>query len=159
MPKWHFVVVLDSNEYQTLGIIIIIHVYHVLIIAGVFYTLFPVSAYSCIGCASHMHTRCTFAAHTLTLDMFCTSFMLVKSFQTFQHLTCSCVFVMPRFTSCSIILSMTCILYALQHVLRCLLFFFHLSFIFSFILYSSCIISLLISSFLSLLPLDCFLYS
>ena len=91
IPKWKFVVVLDSDEYQTLGITIIIHVYHVLIIGGVFYTLFPMSAYSCIGYAlvmhwlcighaSHMHTRCTFAAHTLTLDMFCTSLMLVKSF-------------------------------------------------------------------------------
>ena len=34
-----------------------------------------------------------------------------------------------------------------------------LSFIFSFILHPSCILSLLISSFLSLLPLDCFVYS
>ena len=46
MPKWHFVVVLDSDEYQTLGITIIIHVYHVLIIGGVIYTLFLLSAYS-----------------------------------------------------------------------------------------------------------------
>ena len=68
------------NEYQTLGITIIIHVYHVLIIGGVFYTLYPVSAYSCIGHASHMHTRRTFAVHTLTFDMFFTSLMLVKSF-------------------------------------------------------------------------------
>ena len=88
MPKWHFVVVLDSDEYQILEITIIIYVYHVLIIGGVFYTLCPMSAYSCIGHASHMHTRCTFAAHTrctfvahtLTLDMFCTSLMIVKSF-------------------------------------------------------------------------------
>ena len=68
MPKWHFVVVLDSNEYQTLGITIIIHVYHVLIIAGVFYTLFPVSAYSCIGHALVVHLTCTLDApllHTL----------------------------------------------------------------------------------------------
>ena len=62
MPKWHFVVVLDSNEYQILGITIIIHVYHDLIIGGVFYALCPVSAYSCIGHASHMHTRCTLDA-------------------------------------------------------------------------------------------------
>ena len=34
-----------------------------------------------------------------------------------------------------------------------------LSFIFSFILHPSCIIPLLISSFLSLIPLDCFVYS
>ena len=39
MTKWHFGVVLDSNEYQTLGITMIIHVYHVLIIGYVFYTL------------------------------------------------------------------------------------------------------------------------
>ena len=25
MPKWHFVVVLDSNEYQTLGINMFLH--------------------------------------------------------------------------------------------------------------------------------------
>ena len=80
MPKWHFAAVLDSDEYQIFGITIIIHVYHVLIIGGVLYTLFPVSAYSCIGYASYMHTRYTFVAHTLTLDMFCTSLMLVKSF-------------------------------------------------------------------------------
>ena len=79
MPKWYFLVDLDSDEYQTLEITIIIHVYHVLIIGGVFYALCPVSAYSCIGYASHMHIRCTFAAHTLTLDMFCTSLMIVKS--------------------------------------------------------------------------------
>ena len=64
MPKWHFVVVLDSNEYQTLEITIIIHVYHVLIISYVFYTLCPVSACLYIGHASHMHTRCTLL-HTL----------------------------------------------------------------------------------------------
>ena len=83
MSKWHFLVVLDSDEYQILGVTIIIHVYHVLIIGGVFYTLCPVSAvnaYSCIGHATHMHTRCTFVAHTLTLDILCTSLMLVKSF-------------------------------------------------------------------------------
>ena len=39
-------------------------VHHVLIIGCVFYTLCPMSACSCIGHASHMHTRCTFAAHT-----------------------------------------------------------------------------------------------
>ena len=83
MPKWHFLVVLDFDEYQILGITIIIYVYHVLIIGGVFYTLCPVSAYLCIGHASHMHTRYIFAAHTLTLGMFCTSLMLVKSFETF----------------------------------------------------------------------------
>ena len=80
MPKWHFLIVLDSDEYKFLGITMIMCVYHVLIIGGVFYALCPMSAYSCIGHASHMHTSCTFVAHTLTLDMFCTSLMLVKSF-------------------------------------------------------------------------------
>ena len=71
MPLWYFFTLLDSNEYQFLGITIIIHVYHVFIFGCVFYTLFPLSACLCIGYASHMHTRCTFDAHTLTLDMFC----------------------------------------------------------------------------------------
>ena len=39
MPKWHFGVVLDSNEFQTLGITMIELFYHVLIIGCVFYTL------------------------------------------------------------------------------------------------------------------------
>ena len=39
MPKWHFGVVLDFDEYQTLGITMIMNVYHVLIISCVFYTL------------------------------------------------------------------------------------------------------------------------
>ena len=38
MPKWHFDVILDSNEYQTLGITMIGLVYHVWIINCVFYT-------------------------------------------------------------------------------------------------------------------------
>ena len=69
MPKWHFVVVLDSDEYQTMGITIIIHVYHVLIIVYVFYTLCPLSACSCICHVSQMHTRYTLVAPLLhTLD-------------------------------------------------------------------------------------------
>ena len=32
MPKWHIGVILDSDEYQTLGITMIMHVYNVLII-------------------------------------------------------------------------------------------------------------------------------
>ena len=39
MFKWHFDVVLDSNEVQTLGITMIELVYHVLIVGCVFYTL------------------------------------------------------------------------------------------------------------------------
>ena len=39
MPKWHCVVVLDSDEYQTLRITMIMHVYHVLIIGCFFYIL------------------------------------------------------------------------------------------------------------------------
>ena len=39
MLKRHFGIVLDSNEFQTLEIIIIRLVYHILIICCVFYTL------------------------------------------------------------------------------------------------------------------------
>ena len=36
--KWHFLVFLDSNEFQNLGFPMIKLVYHVLIIGCVFYT-------------------------------------------------------------------------------------------------------------------------
>jgi len=65
MPKWYFLILLDSNEYQFLRITMIMHV---LIIGCVFYTICPVSACSCIGYASHMHIRCILDAsllHTL----------------------------------------------------------------------------------------------
>ena len=39
MPKWHFDVVFDFNEFQTLGITMIGLIYHALIIGCVFYTL------------------------------------------------------------------------------------------------------------------------
>ena len=39
MLKWHFGVVLDSNEFHFLGFTFIELVYHVLIIGCVFYTL------------------------------------------------------------------------------------------------------------------------
>ena len=64
MPKWHFVVVLDSDEYQTLGITMFLHSQHVLNIGHVFYTLFPKCASSCLDHASHMHITCTLDAHT-----------------------------------------------------------------------------------------------
>ena len=64
MPKWHFVVVLDSDEYQTLGITMFLHSQHVLNIGHVFYTLFPKCAWSCLDHASHMHITCTLDAQT-----------------------------------------------------------------------------------------------
>ena len=64
MPKWHFVVVLDSDEYQTLGITMFLHSQHFLNIGHVFYTLFPKCAWSCLDHASHMHITCTLDAHT-----------------------------------------------------------------------------------------------
>ena len=64
MPKWHFVVVLDSDEYQTLGITMFLHSQHVLNIGHVFYTLFPKCAWSCLDHASHMHITFTLDAHT-----------------------------------------------------------------------------------------------
>ena len=78
MPKWHFGVVLDFDEYQTLGITMIMHVYHVLIIGCVFYTLWSKCASSCLDHISHMHTSCTLDAHTYSLVMFWTSLMLDK---------------------------------------------------------------------------------
>ena len=93
MPKWHFLVVLDSDEYQFLEMTIITHVYHVLIIGYVVYTLFSVSACSCIGYASHMHIRCTFTAHTLTFDMFCIhtfQLSLSRPFSTYNMFLCLC---------------------------------------------------------------------
>ena len=65
---------------------------------------------------------------------------------------------MPRFISCSLILSMSCSLCFVAFFL-CFFFVLCLSFIFLFILHPSCIIPLLISSYLSLIPLDCFVYS
>ena len=40
--------------------------------------------WSCIGHASHMHTRCTFATHTLTLDMFCIHLCQLSLFRLFS---------------------------------------------------------------------------
>ena len=119
------------------------HVYHVLIIGCVFYTLCLVSACSCIGHASHMYNRCTFATHTLTLDMFCIDSYQLSLLVLLAHITCSCVYVMPSSILCSIILSMLCLLYTLQHFLD--VFVFRLNFIFSFILHPSCIIFYLYS--------------
>ena len=58
MLKWHFGVVLDSNEFQTLGITMIGFVYHVLIIGCVLHTLTKmclVMPCACITYAHHMH--------------------------------------------------------------------------------------------------------
>ena len=93
MPKWNFLVVLDSDKYQFLGITMIMHIYHVLIIGCVFYTLCSMSACSCIGHASHMHTRCIFAAHTLTLDMFCIhswQLCIFRPLSTYNMFLCLC---------------------------------------------------------------------
>jgi len=70
MPLWYFFTLLDFDEYKFLVITMIMQVYHVLIIGCVFYTLCLVNACSCISHASHMRTRCTIDAHTLSLDMF-----------------------------------------------------------------------------------------
>ena len=69
MPKWHFGIVLDFNECQTLEITMIIHVYHVLVTSCVLYTLWSQCALSCLAHASHMHTTCTLDAHTCSLVM------------------------------------------------------------------------------------------
>ena len=84
MSKWHFLIVLDSDEYQFLGIIMVMHVCHVLIIGYVFYTLCLLSVCSCNGHASHMHTRCTIDAHILSLDMFCIHSCKLSLFRPFS---------------------------------------------------------------------------
>ena len=88
-----FFILLDSNEYQFWGITMIMHVYHVLIIFCVFYTLLPMSVCSCIAHASHMYTRCTIDAHTLTLDMFCIHSCQLSLWDLLAPITCSCVYV------------------------------------------------------------------
>ena len=146
------------DEYQFLGITIIIHVYHVLIIGCVFYILCLVSACSCIGNVSHMHTRCTFAVHTLTLDMFCIhscQLSLFRPFSTYNMFLCLChALVYTLFHHSQHVMFTLCFVAFFKDV-----FVFRLSFIFLFILHPSCIIPLLISFFLSLLPLDSFAYS
>ena len=117
----------------------IMHVYHVLIIGCVFYTLFLVSACSCIVHASHMHTRCTFVARTLTLDIFCIhscQLSIFRPFSTYNMFLCLChalvytLFHHPQH-----------VMFILQFVAFFLVvFLFRLSFIFSFILHPLCII-------------------
>ena len=142
MLKLHFLVVLDSDECQILRITIIIHVHYVLIIGCVFYTLFPMITCSCIGHASHMHIRCTFDTHTLTLDMFCIHSCQLSLFRPFSiynmflmSISCLGLYLVPSFLACHVYFMLCNILF-----LRC--FIFCLSFIFSFILHPSCIITL-----------------
>ena len=161
MPTWHFLVVLDFDEYQILGITIIIYVYHVLIIGCVFYTPWPLSACSCIGYASHMHTRCTFAAHTLTLDMFCIhscQLSLFRSFSTYSMFLCLChaqVYIMfhhPQyvmFTLCFVaffFFGCFCLSFELHFLIQITPLMYH-------------ILPLFISSFIPLLPFASFVYS
>ena len=65
--KWWWELLRENPNNNTweleIGITIIIHVYHVLIIGSVFYTLCPISAYSCISHASLMHWSCISHAH------------------------------------------------------------------------------------------------
>ena len=109
---------------------------------------------SCISYAYQMHL----ATHTLTLDMFCIHSCQLSLLDFLVHITWSCVYVMPRSISCSIFLSMSCLLYALQHFL--VVFVFCLSFIFLVRLAPLMhhLLPLFISSFLSLLPLVAFVY-
>ena len=135
------------------------HVYHVLIIGFMLYTLCPVSACSCIDHAPHMHTRCTFATHTLTLDMFCIhlcQLSLFRPFSTYNMFLCPChaqVFIMFHHP---------------QHVMFTLcfvVFFFFLGPIFElhFLIHLASLVHhllpLFIYSFLSLILLDSFVYS
>ena len=71
MPILYFFIVLDSIEYQFLGISMIMHIYHVLIISCVFYTLCPMSAYPCISQAHLMHTLYHLTCFAFTLPFSC----------------------------------------------------------------------------------------
>ena len=88
-----FFIVSNSIEYKFLGITMIMHAWHVLIIGCVFYTLWLVSALSCIVYASHMHTISTLDAHTLSPDMFCIYSCYVSVFRLIALITCSCDYV------------------------------------------------------------------
>ena len=110
-----------------------------------------------------MHLTCTLDApcctHSNTWHVLHFTHASLVFLDLLAHITCSCVYVIPRFISCSIILSMSCSLCFIAFYLFIYVFVLWLSFIFSFILHSSYIIPLLISSFLSFIPLDCFVYS
>ena len=119
----------------------------------------PVSACSYIGHASHMHNRCTFAAHTLTLDMFCIhscQLSLFIPFSTYNMFSCLChalaytLLHHPQhvmFTLCFVaFFRYFCLLFELHFIIHIASLMHHL-------------LPLFISSFLSLLPLDSFVYS
>ena len=69
-----------------------------------------------------------------------------------MSLSCLGLYLVPSFLACHVYFMFHSIVF-----LRC--FIFYLSFIFSFILHPSCILPLFISSILSFLPLDSFVYS
>ena len=116
----HFLTCLDSNEYQTLGILMFPHKKHVWFIGCVFNTPCPICAFS-MHWSWHIVTSCTHLCYPC-------------------HALVYILFLHP---------TMSCLPYALQHLVMSYV----LSFIFSFILHPSCII-LLIYSFVS-----CILFS
>ena len=122
MSLWYFFTLLDSDEYQTLGLFMFPHQDHVWFIGCVFYT-------PCPSCAFLMHCLCIAHSHLLLTPLL--------------PLPCLGLYLVSTFLSCHVYLMLYSIVF-----LRC--FFFCLSFIFSFILYPLCILSLFISSFLSL---------
>ena len=128
MPKWHFLVVLDSDMYQSLGITMFLRSQHVLNFGCVVYTHCPVSACSCIGHASHMHTKFTFAAHTVTLDMFCIHSCYLHLFRHFS------TYNMFLYLCHALVYTL---FHHLQHVMFTLCFIF-LSFILASFSHSSC---------------------
>ena len=159
MPKWYFLVILYFDEYQFLGITMIMHVYHVLIIGGVFCILCPMNACTCISHASHMHTRCTFAVHTITLDIFCIhscQLSLSRPFSTYNIILCQYhaqVYIMFHHPQH--------VMFTLYFVafFRCFCLLFELHFLIHLAPVMHHLLPLFISSFLSLLPLDSFFYS
>ena len=75
------------------------------------------------------------------------------------HITCSCVYVMPKSVSCSIILSMSCSLCFVAFFFLCFCLMFELHFLIHLAPLMHHILPLFISSSFFLIPLDWFVYS
>ena len=93
MSMWHFCDVLDSTESQCLGLLLIEHVWDVLIIECVFYTVshfVPCHAMPCTSSAHTMHyllhSHASVHAHTCTV--------------TYFHASCLCLHVLAVIAWC-----------------------------------------------------------
>ena len=100
MPKWHFGVVLDSNEYQILGLTWL-DMFIMFWSLGVCFTHFNPNV---LSHALHMHHICTPHAHLMHtlvhLSCFCISIMAVIChyiFITYNMIVCHCLCLFRAF--------------------------------------------------------------